>query len=312
MYIYSFSGESAGKMASMGSRILRTGSLCLSLALFACERTATFQPNPPDKAEFRIDHLGTYSSKLGGEDEKEIQGTIFQTTLSGTWEKQDGQFHLQRRLDTMIARGYHKASMPHELEKRISLETWLGPDLIPVRTKGYDSLKAIFSKVQPREDYRKQLLHASDTNAFKAWERDWWRTATFLPREKLEARTALKVDALNGKLETYKADSAHFDGPRPRLKKACLDFTVYYHRSDSLPLLMEQFFFSSVQNRKFRGQPWKPGRIQGFLQYSVERTTGLPCFHSRTEIADMVLEKKDDKPETPVQLYRYEEDIYQY
>ena len=65
-----------------------TSNLALVLAalgLFQCERTAVFGPKLPDKAHYRVHHLGTYSSKL--DEEKEIEGTIFQTTLSFDLER---------------------------------------------------------------------------------------------------------------------------------------------------------------------------------------------------------------------------------
>jgi hypothetical protein len=38
----------------------------------------------------------------------------------------------------------------------------------------------------------------------------------------------------------------------------------------------------------------------------------MPCFQSKTETSDLTLELKAEKAQTPVHLYRYEEDIYQY
>jgi hypothetical protein len=125
---------------------------------------------------------------------------------------------------------------------------------------------------------------------------------------------------MNGSLETMKIDSARYDALRVRgtsggLRKNCLEYTLYYHRTDSLPLLMEQFFFSNVNTRKYRKYSWKPGQVNGFLQFSVEGETGLPCFHSRSEIGDITLTYAPDKEDTvdvPIQLIRYEEDIYEH
>ena len=293
-------------------RPVRTAALLsLALGLFHCERTAVYDPKTPDTAHFRVFHLGTYSSKL--DEEKEVEGTIFQTTLGFDFEKQAPGWTLTRRLDTMIARGYHKLSMPHELEKKVELKLYLDSGFIPQRIDGYDSLKPLLARIQQKDEYRKQLLAASDTAKYRAEWRDWWRMERFLPRGvKLEARTALPVDGLNKILETLKIDSARFEGPRPRLRKSCLDFTLNYHRTDSLSLLMEQFFFSNIQNRKYRKYSWGPSVISGVLQYSVERTTGLPCFQAKTESSDLVLELKSEKVQTPIHLYRYEEDIYEY
>ena len=96
------------------------------------------------------------------------------------------------------------------------------------------------------------------------------------------------------------------------MKKNCLDYTLYYHRTDSLALLMEQFFFSSIQNRKYRKYAWKPSLIKGALQYSVDRKTGLPCFATKSETSDLTLELTEEKATMPVHLYRYEEDLYEY
>ena len=290
----------------------RTATLALlALLLLQCERSAVYAPKTPDSARFRVFHLGTYSSKL--DEEKEIEGTIFQTTLSFDLQRAGDGFTLKRKLDTMVARGYHKLSMPHELEKKIDLVLGLDSSLNPVRIEGYDSLRPVLSRIQQKDEYRKQLLQAADTAKYQAEWRDWWRMERYLPvGRKLEARQTLPVDALNRTLETLRLDSARFDGPRPRLKLNCLDYTLYYHRTDSLSLLMEQFFFSNIQNRKYRKYSWGPSVVRGTLQYSVERTTGLPCFQSKSETSDLVLELKAEKASTPVHLYRYEEDIYEY
>jgi len=123
----------------------------------------------------------------------------------------------------------------------------------------------------------------------------------------------LVVGELNECLETLKRDPARYDAMRWRgvvNKRDCLEYTLEYHRSDSLPLLVEQFFFSNIQNRKYRKYSWKPGTVKGFLQFSVERDSGLPCFHARSEIGDITLEYKPDKAEVPIQLIRYEEELY--
>jgi hypothetical protein len=305
-----------GKMTIPHAGALRalcalTAALVLSFGLSACERTAVYSPKVPDSARFRVFHLGTYSSKL--DEEKEIEGTIFQTTLSFEMDREGAGFALKRKLDTMAARGYHKLSMPHELEKKVELTLHLDSGLIPTRIEGYDSLKAVLSRIQQKEDYRKQLLQASDTAKYQAAWRDWWRLERFLPTGvKLEAWQKLPVEAVNKTLETLQLDSARFDGPRPRLKLDCLDYSLYYHRTDSLALLMEQFFFSNIQNRKYRKYSWGPSVVNGTLQYSVERKTGLPCFQSKSETSDLEVELKADKAKAPVHLYRYEEDIYEY
>jgi hypothetical protein len=294
--------------------ILRLALACASLGLIQCERTAVFNPKPMETAKFRVHHLGTFSSKL--DEEKEIEGTIFQTTLSFELERKAPGWILRRKLDTLMARGYHKFSMPHELEKKIDLELTLDSAMNPVAFKGYDSLHAVLGRIQQKEEYRKQLLAGSDTAKYQAEWRDWWRMNNMLPRGvKLEARTPLSagtIEAVNKTLETLKVDSGAFDGPRPRRKKNCLEYTLYYHRTDSLTLLMEQFYFSSIQNRKYRKYDWHASVIQGILQYSVDQATGMPCFYSKTESSALALKLKGEKAETPVYLYRYEEDLYEY
>jgi hypothetical protein len=294
-----------------GRAVLNALLALTGLGLLQCERTAVFNPKPPEKSHFRVYHLGTYSSKL--DEEKEIEGTIFQTTLSFDLERKDAGWILRRKLDTLVAKGYHKFSMPNELEKKVDLVLTLDSTMVPTRIDGYDSLKTILGRIQQKDEYRKQLLAATDTAFYRAQWRDWWRLSHFLPRGvKLEARQTLAVDAVNKTLETLKTDSARFDGPRPRLKKSCLDYTLYYHRTDSLALLMEQFYFSSIQNRKYRKYDWHPSVVQGILQYSVEVSTGMPCFASKTESSDLDLTLKGETAHTPVHVYRYEEDIYEY
>lgn len=294
------------------ARLFRISTLLVAaLAFVRCERTVVFTPMPPDHARYRVYHLGTYSSKL--DEEKEIEGTIFQTTLSFDLEKQGSGWSLQRKLDTLVARGYHKLSMPNELEKKVDLTLSLDSSMIPVRIDGYDSLKALLGRIQQKEEYRDALLKSSDTAYYRAEWRDWWRMNRFLPRGvKLEAFQALPVDDLNKSLEILRMDSARFQGLRPRMKKNCLEYDLYYNRTDSLALLMEQFYFSSIQNRKYRKFAWKPSVIRGILHFSVERETGMPCFYSKSEISDLVMELKEEKATMPVHLYRYEEDLYEY
>jgi hypothetical protein len=298
----------------------------LALGLWQCELKTRFVPKLPQKAAFRVSHLGTYSTKLAGDDQKEVQGTIFQTTLSFTWTASASPAApgaagiLHRHLDTLIARGYHKLSMPHELEKKVDIDLWLDSNLVPVKIAGYDSLKAVLGRIQQKEDYKKQLLASSSSARFEAEDRDWWRVAGLLPKGvELEPRKPVPVEAVNKLLEVQKLDSARFEGPQPRgtrldNKKSCLEFTVYYHRPDSLGLLVEQFFFSGTQNRKYRRHTWKPGVVQGAERFSVDKATGFPCFHSKTESADILLQRKDkeEMSELPIQLFRYEEDIYEY
>lgn len=293
------------------------GWIAVALALVQCQST-DFKPAFPDRAAFKVHHLGTYSSKLTGEEEKEMQGTIFHTRLTYDLEKQGSGWRLHRRLDSLIARGYHKLSMPHELEKKVNLDILLDSARLPVRIDGYDSLAKVLGRIDQKEDFRKQLLLASDTAYYRAWTRDWWRMAGFLPRGvQLQMNQTLPVEDLNKTLETLQIDSARYTAMRWRgtnsgNKRNCLEYTLEYHRTDSLPLLVEQFFFSNIQMRKYRKYSWKPGLVKGFLQYSVDRDTGLPCFHARTEIGDITLEYRQDKAQVPIQLFRYEEDIYEH
>jgi hypothetical protein len=295
----------------MKSNLMKAIVALTALGFIRCERTAVFDPKFPDQAKYRISHLGTYSSRL--DEEKEVQGTIFETTVSFELERKAPGWILRRNLDTLNAKGYHKFSMPHELEKKLDLEIAMDAQMMPVRIDGYDSMAAVLGRIQQKEEYRKQLLASLDTAKYRAEWRDWWRLNSFLPRGvKLEARKPLSVDAINKTLETLKADSARFDGPRPRRKKSCLEYTIYYHRTDSLTLLMEQFYFSSNQNRKYRKYDWNASVVQGVLQYSVEQSTGMPCFYSKTEASDLELRLEAEKAKIPVHLFRYEEDLYEY
>lgn len=299
------------------------GCVAIILGLVKCQ-SAEFKPAFPEKASFKVHHLGTYSTKLVGENEKEMQGTLFQTRLSFQLQKQGSGWLLHRRLDTLIAKGYHKLSMPHELEKKVTIDIELDSARIPVRISGYDTLAKVLSRIDQKADYKEQLLRSSDSAYYSAWTRDWWRMAGFLRYRpegtKLNMNIKLPVEELNKALETLKIDSARFDavryrGTTPDNKRNCLEYTLEYHRTDSLPLLVEQFFFSGIQTRKYRKYSWKPGLVKGFLQFSVDRESGLPCFHARTEIGDITLEykhEKEAKVEVPIQLFRYEEDIYEH
>jgi hypothetical protein len=89
-----------------------------------------------------------------------------------------------------------------------------------------------------------------------------------------------------------------------------LEYDAYYHRTDSLPLLVEQFFYSSVPHRAWKHSIWNPGEVDGIWHFSLDRKTGLPCFESLSETGHIVLKDTAQKAEQPITLYRYEEDLY--
>lgn len=297
--------------------IARAGLCAAALGLWQCELKTSYRPRLPDQASFKVHHHGVYATRMGGEGLREIPGTIFETRLACDLKREGATWSLKRRLDTMVARGYHKLSMPNELELKIDLEIVLDSTFAPVGIKGYDSLRAVLGRTQQKDSYRKQLMASLDPQRAAAAMRDWWRMAAMLPKDvDIEPRKPVSVEEVNKRLETRKLDSARFDGPLPRGmgkgRRNCLDFTVYYERVDSLPLLVEQFFFSHIQNRKYQRHTWKPAVVKGHERFSVDRATGLPCFHSISEIADITLEKKDEKSEFPIQVTRYEEDIFEH
>ena len=278
------------------------------LLLLACNKL-DYKPVLPQEAVLTVYHIGAYSSQMP-EDEKEVQGTLFQTRWKLRYKKQGNGLLAHRQLDSLYGKGYHKNSMPNELEKKVTLDITLGPDGLPQKITGYDSLYSILSQIQQPEDYRKQLLKLSDSTFFQAEQKDLFRLRNFLPKGMLKRGTPLQVGDINSRLETVKLDSALYQGDNPRLELRCLEYEVYYHRADSLSLLVEQFFFSSSRNRKWKHSTWTPGRVDGIWHFSAERGTGLPCFESRSEIGRVTLKNPEDKSEQPVTLIRYEEDIY--
>ena len=282
--------------------------LTAAVLLSACDKV-DYKPVPPSEAILKIYHMGAYSSQMP-DDEKEVQGTLFQTQWKVRYKKQGDGWLVHRQLDSLFGRGYHKNSMPNELEKKTTLDMELGPDGVPKTIIGYDSLHSILSKIDQPEDYRKQLLKLTDTVFLQAEQRDAFRLRNFLPLGILKRGSPLAVDGLNPKLETVKLDSALYQGDNPRLELRCLEYEVYYHRTDSLPLMVEQFFFSSSKHRKWKHAAWSPGQVDGIWHFSVERSTGLPCFESRSETGHITLKNAEEKSELPITLIRYEEDIY--
>ncbi len=289
-------------------------SLCLCgvfavVFLLGCDKV-DYQPVLPDTATLTVNHMGAYSSQMG-DDENEVQGTLFQTRWKLYWRKEGDGWVVQRRLDTLEGKGYHKYSMPNELEKKADLDMELGPDGIPRRITGYDSLYSLLGRLPQGEDYRRQLLGMSDTVRFQAAQRDVFRLRNLLPRGVLKTGASLDVGEINRRLETLQLDSAGYQGERPRMDRECLEYEAYYHRTDSLPLLVEQFFFSSSKHRKWKHASWDPGRVDGVWHFSAERKTGLPCFESLAETGHIVLKDSTQKDgEQPITLYRYEEDLY--
>ncbi len=294
-------------------RLIHLLFLCAGLAvLLGCEKTVRFSPQAPEKAEIHMSRLASFSSER--EYGKEVLGTLFQTSVLWNLEKEGEGYRLERRLDSMTAKGFHRNSMPEELEKKTNLTVFLGPDWIPSEVSGYDSLHLILSRLDhQKEDWKKQLLKSLDTSSFKTQMRDRWRLATLLPKDKeMLYPDTLPVGDINVKLETFQADSIRFFGPRLRLDKDCLDYTVYYTRHDSLPLQVEQFIGTARENRRFWRESWGKSIIHGSWQFSVDRKTGLTCFDAKNEDAEVVFKNEETKEETPVRLMRYEENIYQF
>lgn len=280
----------------------------LALPFLACDKV-DYRPVSPSETVLTVHHMGAYSSQMAEED-KEVQGTLFQTRWKLRYGKRGDGWLVQRRLDTMNARGYHKNSMPNELEKKASLDIELGPDGVPRRVTGYDSLPALLGRIEQRDGYRRELLRMIDTLKLQAEQRDVFRLRRLLPTGVLKRGAGLEVGKINKNLETLQLDSARYQGDRPRLSLRCLEYETYYHRADSLPLLVEQFFFSSSRHRKWRHSTWVPGRVEGIWHFSVERKTGLPCFESLTETGRITLKDTGEKSEELISLFRYEEDIY--
>lgn len=283
-----------------------------AIALIGCGRESVYDPSYPESLTLKVYHLGAYSSKRA-EEEKEIPGTQFQTNQTWSWAKQGAGYRLVKTLDTLMGRGYHKNSMPNELERKISVTLDFDAELAAQKVTGYDSLHTVMKRIpQAKPEWRQQLLRLTDTSAMQVVQKDLWRLFTFLPRRQpLMPGQALDIAALNQRLEGFKADSAKFLGRRPRFKKSCLDLEVYFHRQDSLLLLREQFLNSTVANRKMRNA--KPGeaKVAGTYALSLDKRTGLPCYFSITEIGDLVLRDTVGKTDIPIQLIRFEEDVIQ-
>jgi len=287
---------------------LRLLAVCLPALFLGCDQVE-YRPRLPDAAVVTVDHMGAYTSRLG-DDEEEVNGTAFQDSWKWSYEKHGDGWIVRRRLDSLFGKGYHRLSMPNELEKKANLDIELGPDGLPRRITGYDSLHAVLARIEQRRDYREKLLRLSDTVRFQAEMRDAFRLRNLLPQGVLKSKTPIGVADANRVLETLKLDSARYLGEQTRLRRHCLEYEVYYHREDSLPLLVEQFFFSSAAHRKWKNSLWSPGRVDAFRHFSVERETGLPCFESVTETGHITLRDTTEKSEQPITLYRYEEDIY--
>ncbi len=290
------------------SRLPALGLLA-SLIWTGCDSYSEYHPEYPSQAHFSVSHLGAYSSRLG--DELEKQGTQFQTLWKVDWEKTGQGFKATRRLDTLDGRGYHKLSLARELRLKDDIVEVLDENGYPVEIRGYDSLSALLRAIPQEERYRQKLLEDADTSILKAEERDTWRLRKLLePGRYLHGQT-LPVDGLNGKLETVTLDSAKFIGARFRNGRDCLEYEAYYHRTDSLPLLVEMFFFSASPNRRFRTYVWEPATVQGTRHFSLDEETGLPCFEFWNETTQFLLKHPKAKEEQQaITVFRYEEDVY--
>jgi hypothetical protein len=282
-------------------------------AFLGCDNSETFQPSYPESLTLSDSHLGAYSSKRA-EDEREIPGTQFRTDSKWTFAKSGSGYTLNRILDTMIARGYHKNSMPNELERKANLTLEFDAELNLKTIHGYDTLHAVLKKIpQQKEEWRQQLLAMSDTAQLKKSQRDLWRLFTLFPKNQpMTPGQWLDPAALNQKLETFKVDTILFKGRNPRIHKVCLDAIVQYQKSDSSILLREQFLNSSGANRKLRNSVPGIAEIKGTFVISVDKKTGLPCYWSQTEMGEMKLHDKVSQQDQIIHLIRFEEDVVQY
>ncbi len=284
-----------------------------ALLLTACEKGERFKPKYPESLTLSDSHIGAYSSKRT-EDEKETAGTQFRTDSKWAFSKTEHGFRLVRSMDTMVARGYHKNSMPNELERKVALTLDFDSSLDLQNIQGYDTLHTVLKRIpQVKDEWRTQLLKLSDTVAMQKSMRDLWRMFKVFPKdEPLLPGQTLDPAQLNQKLETFTADTITFIGRNPRLNKVCLDAKIQYHREDSLVLLREQFLNSSNASRKLRNSTPSMADVQGTYVISVDKKTGLPCYWSLTEIGDMKLHDATTQQDQPIQLIRFEEDVVQY
>lgn len=282
--------------------------LLASLMGTGCDSYSEYHPAYPDQARFAVSHLGAYSSRLG--DELEKQGTQFQTQWKVAWEKTGEGYAVERRLDTLEGRGYHKLTLARELRLKDDIVEVLDTDGYPVAIRGYDSLSALLGAIPQEDRYRKKLLEDADTAVLKAEERDTWRLRKLLEPGRYLHGQSLPVEALNAKLETVSLDSAKFIGARYRNGRDCVEYEAYYHRTDSLPLLVEMFFFSAAPNRRFRTYAWEPATVQGTRHFSLDEDTGLPCFEFWNETTELLLKHPKADAEQAITVFRYEEDVY--
>jgi hypothetical protein len=259
--------------------------------------------------KFSVSHLGAFSSRLG-EDALEKQGTQFQTEWSLSWEKTQDGYRTVRKLDTLEGRGYHKLTLARELRVKADIEEILDAQGHPLAIKGYDSLATILKAIPQEERYRNQLLEDADTTELNSQERDTWRLRKLLEPGRYLHGQSLSVDATNATLETVKLDSAKFIGARYRNGRDCLEYEAYYRRMDSLPLLVEMFFFTASPNRQFRTYSWKPTEIRGTRHFSIDEDTGLPCFEFWNETGEFILTHPKNSSEQAISIFRYEEDVY--
>lgn len=283
------------------------------MALFSgCRPEARYQPTPPESTTLKNSHSGYYSTKKA-EDVREMAGTQFQTENIWSFSKTESGYRIIRTLDSMVARGYHKNSMPNELERKAEITLEFDKDMQPTAVRGYDTLHRVLAKIpQTRDEWRTQLLRMSDTVLMARAQMDLWRLFRLMPRDTpLVEGQSIDVQALNQTLQTFKADSAKFLARLPRLGKVCFDAAVYYTRTDSLVLLREQFLNSTAAYRRIRNPKSTEAAIKGTIQFAVNEKTGLPCYWSHTEFGEIAISDSAAKENLKVQLIRFEEDVVQ-
>lgn len=292
--------------------LLRSALALLGLlVLSGCRSSLSFEPRLPDRAEYRVSSFSMYSSKL--EEEQEVPGSRFQGEWRFTFEKGSAGNRLERRVLDFKPEGYLKSALFRELEKVVDIDLLLDDNLQVREIRGYDSLEKVLRRVEQKKPaWSEELVRSMDRPRLEAEMRDRFRLLRALPAGELRPSTRLPHEALARSLETLQLDSVVFTGPRSRLKKDCLEFVAFYTRTDSLGLLVEQFRFSKRSHARWRKASYAPAPFKGRRELSVDRETGLPCYESATEIAAVTLQDTVEREEVPVQLIRFQEDVYSY
>jgi hypothetical protein len=249
--------------------------------------------------------------------------------MEESFRKTDSGWTWQRKpVGKIRNRGWNKDLMVLDLLRLVPIKMTVNNDMSQFTFSGFDSAYFKLAAIPKDPIIKTRLLNSIDTTAFMNLLQDRWRLFRAVPPGSYLAGQKLPVDTLNRSLKTLKADSLKIQRSLKRGENTCLEYAVYYNKKDALRLDMEQFFeinklylhdlqfdydayFQSEpgQGRIIKKPLWHEVSFQCVWQFSVDIATGLPCFESNRETANIELRDENIQKKLNITLFRFGENV---